>query len=194
MEKRFFWIGTGILLLVVLAAAIALIIKNANQPFHGSFLNPPAPASDFTLTSQTGSPVSLSEYRGKYVLLYFGYSHCTEECPVTMALLAKARSELGARAGQIQVMFVSTDPSGDTPQSMGEFLGRFDPNFIGATGTLAQLQPIWKAYGVSVLDGGVTHSTYTYVIDPAGNLRLTFSAPFTAEEVAADLKLLVGKN
>jgi protein SCO1 len=194
MEKRFLWIGIGILLLVVLAAATAIILRNANQPFHASVLNPPSPASDFSLTSQTGTPVRLSDYRGKYVLLYFGYSHCTEECPVNMAVLAKALYELGDQAGQFQVILISTDPVGDTPQSMGEFLGRFDPTFIGAIGTLAQLQPVWKDYGVTVLDGGETHSTYNYVIDPAGNLRLTFSSPFTAEQVVADLKLLMRKN
>jgi protein SCO1/2 len=194
MEKRFLWIGTGILLLVVLAAAIALVLKNATPEFHGSVVNPPSPASDFNLTSQTGEPVSLSEFRGRYVLLYFGYSHCMEECPVNMAILAKALYELGAQAGQFQVILISTDPVGDTPQSMGEFLSRYAPTFIGATGALAQLQPVWAAYGVTVLAGGETHSTYTYVIDPTGNLRLTFSSPFTAEQVATDLKLLMRKN
>jgi protein SCO1 len=194
MEKRFFWVGTGILVLVVLAAAAALIFKRANQAFTGSVVNPPSPAADFSLTSQTDETVSLSEFRGKYVLVYFGFTHCTNECPVVMALLSKARSELGAQAADVQVIFVSTDPANDTPQAMGDFLNRFDPTFIGGTGTQAELQPVWKDYGVAVLDGGETHSSYVYVIDPAGNIRLTYSSPYSAEEVAADLKLLFRKN
>ncbi len=194
MEKRFFWIGTGILVLTVLAVGIALILVKANQSFYGSVINPPSPASDFSLTNQTGGTVRLSDYRGKYVLLFFGYSHCTEECPATMAVLAKTRSELGIQAEDVQVLFVSTDPVGDTPQSMGEFLGRFDPTFIGATGTATELQQIWKDYGVTVLDGGETHSSYTYLIDPKGNLRMTYSYPGNPEEIAADLRLLFRKN
>ena len=194
MEKRFFWVGTGILVLVVLAAAIALIFKNANQPYFGSVINPPGPAADFSLQDQSGGTIRLSDYRGKYVLLYFGYSHCPNECPVSMAVLAKVRSLLGAQAGQVQVLFVSTDPAHDTQQSMTDFLNRFDPSFMGAMGSLAALQPVWKDYGVTILDGGGTHSDYTYLIDPQGNLRLTYAYPPNADEIAADLRKLFQKN
>jgi protein SCO1/2 len=194
MEKRFFWIGTGILVLVVLAATAALIYKNANQTYHGSVINPPAPAAGFSLLNQSGGIIRLSDYRGKYVLLYFGYSHCPNECPVSMAVLAKVRSLLGAQAGQVQVLLVSTDPAGDTQQSMSDFLNRFDPTFVGAIGTLSELQPVWKDYGVTILDGGGTHSDYTYLIDPQGNIRLTYAYPPNPDEISADLKLLFRKN
>ena len=194
MEKRFFWIGTGILVLVVLTAAAALLYKNANQAYHGSVINPPAPAADFSLLNQSGGIVKLSDYRGKYVLLYFGYSNCPNECPVSMAVLAKVRRLLGAQAGQVQVLLVSTDPAGDTQQSMADFLNRFDPTFVGAMGALSELQPVWKDYGVTVLDGGETHSDYTYLIDPQGNIRLTYAYPPNPDEIAADLKLLFRKN
>ena len=194
MDKRFFWIVTGILLLVVLAATVATVLVRMPQTFAGSVINPPTPASDFTLTSQTGATVQLSDYRGKYVLLFFGYSHCTEECPVSMAVLAQARSELGAQADKVQVLFVSTDPAHDTQQSMGVFLARFDPTFIGLVGSQAQLQPIWKDYGVTVLDGGETHSSYTYLIDPNGNLIMTYAYPANPEGISSDLKLLFKKN
>ena len=95
MDKKFFWVGTSILVLVVLAAGTALILQNAPVTFHGSVVNPPAPATDFSLTSQSGGTIRLSDYRGKYVLLFFGYSHCTDQCPATMAILAKARSSAG---------------------------------------------------------------------------------------------------
>jgi protein SCO1/2 len=194
MDKRFFWIVTGILSAVVLAATVATVLVRMPQAFSGSVINPPAPASDFTLTNQTGGTVHLSDYRGKYVLLFFGYSHCTDQCPATMAILTKARSELGAQADNVQVLFISTDPADDTEQSMGAFLARFDPTFIGLTGSMEQLQPIWKDYGVTVQDGGETHSSYTYLIDPDGNLRLTYAYPANADGVSTDLKKLFKKN
>jgi protein SCO1/2 len=194
MDKRFFWIVTGILSVVVLAVTVATVLVRMPQAFAGSVINPATPASDFTLTNQTGGTVHLSDYHGKYVLLFFGYSHCTDQCPATMAVLAQARSELGAQADNVQVLFVSTDPADDTQQSMGVFLARFDPTFLGLTGSMAQLQPIWKDYGVTVQDGGETHSSYTYLIDPSGNLRLTYAYPSTPEQISGDLKLLFRKN
>ncbi len=194
MDKRFFWVVTGILSVVVLAAIVATVLMRMPQAFAGSVINPPSPASDFSLTSQTGGTVRLSDYRGKYVLLFFGYSHCLDQCPATMAVLTKARSEVGAQADNVKVLFISTDPAHDTEQSMGAFLARFDPSFIGLTGSMEQLQPIWKDYGVTVQDGGETHSSYTYLIDPNGNLRLTYPYPSTPEEISADLKILFKKN
>jgi protein SCO1 len=194
MEKRFFWVGTGILSLAVLVAAMATILVRLPQAFSGSVINPPSPASDFSLTSQSGGILRLSDYRGKYVLLFFGYTRCTNECPATMAILAKALTELGSQANEVQVVFVSTDPDHDTPQALSAFLGRFDPTFVGATGKLSELQPVWRDYGVTVLDGGETHSSYTYLIDPQGDLRLTYSYPSTPEQISADLKLLFKKN
>ncbi|HTX90944.1 MAG TPA: SCO family protein [Anaerolineales bacterium] len=190
MEKKFLWVGTAILALVIFATAATIFYLRSNRAFNGSVINPPSPAADFTLTNQSGQPVKLSDYRGKYILLFFGYTHCINECPATMAILMKTRLLLGDRAGDVQVLFVATDPAGDTPQAVGEFLARFDPTFMGATGTLAELQPVWASYGVTVEDGGETHSSYVYLIDPAGNLRLTYPYPSTPEQIAADLQLL----
>jgi protein SCO1/2 len=80
-----------------------------------------------------------------------------------MAILTKVRSLLGDEAGDIQVLFVATDPAGDTPQAVGEFLACFDPTFMGATGTLTEFQPFWAAYGVTVEEGVETHSSYIYL-------------------------------
>ena len=111
-----------------------------------------------------------------------------------MAVLAKARSLMGNQAGRVQVVFVATDPAGDTPQALGEFLNRFDPSFMGATGTASELQTVWKDYGVTVLDGGETHSNYIYLVDPQGDLRLTYAYPGNPDDIAADLQRLLGKN
>ena len=194
MNRRFFGVVTGILLVIILAVAIATIITHLPHAFYGSVINPASPAPDFSLTNQNGQNVKLSAFRGKYVLLFFGYTHCTDECPATMAVLAKARTLLGTQAGEIQIVFVATDPTGDTPQAMGEFLNRFDASFVGATGTQAELSPVWAAYGVTVEDGGETHSSFIYLIDPGGNLLMTYPYPSTPEEIVSDLKLLLRKN
>ncbi len=191
MNRRFFWIGTSILLLVMLAALVTYLVEFNMPTYSGSVIDPPAPAPAFTLTDQEGQPVKLSDFRGEYVLMYFGFTNCTTECPATMAVLAKARSLLGEDGERFQVVLIATDPLRDTPQSMGTFLNRFDPTFIGATGTEGQLQPVWRDYGVTVEDGGETHSNYIYLIDPNGDLRMTYSFPTTAEELAADLRQLL---
>jgi protein SCO1/2 len=194
MERKIFLVGTAILILLVLATGTVFLLQRINPTLHGSVITPPFLAPDFTLTSQTEQPIKLSDYRGRYVLLFFGYSHCTDECPVAMADLAQALRELGGQASDVQVLFVSTDPVGDTPASMTDFLGRFNPTFIGVLGTSTQLQQVWSAYGVTVLDGGETHSSYTYVIDPKGYLLMTYPYPPSPDDVAADLKLLFRKN
>jgi len=89
---------------------------------------------------------------------------------------------------------VSTDPVRDTPQGMKEYLANFDPTFLGITGTQDKLKPIWDDYGVVVLDGGETHSSYTYVIDQNGNLRLTFDPEMMPDDIAADLESLLAKQ
>ncbi len=190
MEKKFLWVGLGILVVLVLATAGSFYIVHANQSFRGSVINPPAPAADFSLVSQTGGTVHLSDYRGKYVLLFFGYTNCPDECPATMAILKQVELALGNQGNRIQVLFVSTDPARDTPQAMGAFVSRFDPSFIGLTGTQAVLSKVWTDYGVTVLNGGETHSTYLYLIDPSGNLRLTYDEPGSPDDIVVDLRHL----
>ena len=190
MEKKFVWVGLGVLGLVLLMGVVGFFVIRANQSFHGSVIDPPSQAADFTLTDQSGREVRLSDYRGRYVLMFFGYTHCPDECPATMAILKQVRIRLGDQADKVQVIFVSTDPGRDTQQAVGDFVNRFDPSFIGLTGTQAELQPVWAEYGVTVLDGGETHSTFVYLIDPQGNMRLTYPNVATPDDIVGDLQIL----
>jgi protein SCO1/2 len=191
MERKTFWVVTAILLGVIFIAAVATYIAQRPHAYNGSVINPPAAAPDIRLTDQHGQPFDLASLRGEYVFLYFGYSHCTNECPAAMALMTQARAQLGAQADNVQVVFVATDPPRDTPEEMAKFVDRFDPSFVGATGTASALEAVWANYGVTVEDGGETHSDYIYLIDPAGNMRMTYSQPITAEQISADMKLLM---
>jgi protein SCO1/2 len=156
-------------------------------------------APDFTLRGSNGSDLTLSRYRGKLVLLAFGYTSCTEVCPITMAVLARARKELGASGADLQVLYVTVDPERDSVERMHQYLANFDPSFIGATGTEQQLAAVRKAYGIvatkmPVGDSyAVAHSSSVYIVDRDGSLRAMMPFGHSADDYVHDIKLLLKK-
>ena len=189
MQRRLIYVGIGILVLLVGVAAVFAV---TNKPsFKGSLISPPWTAPEIKLTDHNRQPFTLTDQRGKVVLLYFGYVNCPDECPLTMAHIKLARESLGDRAKDVQVVMVSTDPARDTPQALKTFMEHFDPAFLGLTGTQAELQKAWTDYGVAVEDGGETHSTFLYVIDPKGNVRETFLPDSEPNDIAQDIGLLL---
>jgi protein SCO1/2 len=110
-----------------------------------------------------------------------------------MAHLKLALEALGSDAGQVQVVMVSTDPVRDTPQALHDFMNKFNPAFLGIPGTVDDLSPVWNEYGVTVLDGGETHSSFTYVVDKQGQLRLHFDPEMAPDNIASDLKALLSE-
>lgn len=189
MNRRLLSIGAGILGLLII---LAVILYTTDKPsLKGSVITPPWPAPEIKLTDHNGHPFTMSSQRGKVVLVYFGYTNCPDECPLTMAHIKVALESLGDRAKDVQVVMVSTDPARDTPQALGDFMGHFGPSFLGLTGTTAELQSTWRSYGVTVEAGGETHSTYLYVIDPSGDVRETFLPDSEPNSIAADLDLLL---
>jgi protein SCO1/2 len=184
-----------VLLLVIVAAALIYAnLNSANPPFHGSLISPVEPAADFALTSQNGATTSLSDFRGKYTLLFFGFTNCPDECPLTMGYLKQMCDRLGDQADNVQVVLITTDPANDTPEELGNFLSHFDPSFIGLTSSKEVLQPVWSSYGVTVMDNGETHSSFLYLIDPQGNLIATYPLLDNADGITADLQNLLDQN
>src|SRR5512145_1693081 len=96
-----------------------------------AIVNPPTPLHDFTLTDQTGEPFSLSELRGRVVLVFFGYTHCPDECPTTLANFKRVKASLGAAAQEVAFVFISVDGTRDTPEVVADYLQKFDAEFIG---------------------------------------------------------------
>jgi protein SCO1/2 len=189
MQRKLISVGIGILVLLVILTAFVYF---TNQPsLRGAVINPPWPAPEINLTDHNGKPFTMSAQRGKIVLLYFGYVNCPDECPLTMAHLKLVRESLGDRAKDVQVAMVSTDPVRDTPQALKDFMEHFDPSFLGLTGAPAELQKAWKDYGVTVEEGGETHSVFLYIIDPAGNVRETYLPDAEPKDIAADVGLLL---
>ena len=192
MQRKTLLLGVSIF--VVLMALTAIVYLTSKPTFRGAMITPPWPAPEVYLTDHNGQPFTMSNQRGKAVLLYFGYVNCPDECPLTMAHLKLALESLGDRAKDVQVVMVSTDPVRDTPQALKDFMEHFNPSFLGLTGTPAELQKAWKDYGVTVEAGGETHSTFLYVIDPSGNVRETFLPDTEPNDIAADVGLLLKRK
>src|SRR5690606_35411137 len=133
---------TGVLLL---SAARTGALSGAPR-FHGTAWEPSETAADFRLTDHTGRTVSLSDYRGKGVLLFFGYTTCPDVCPLTLTRLDRVLSEMGSDAEDVRVLLVTVDPENDTPATLARYVGRFGPGFTGLTGEADVLKAILKSY------------------------------------------------
>lgn len=189
MQRKLLWISA--LGLVGLILFTALLFFTRPPSFKGAVISPPFAAKEIDLTDHNGKPFKLSEHRGEVVLLYFGYINCPDECPLTTAHLKLALEDLGTRAENVQVVMVSTDPVRDTPSGLKDFMAHFNPDFLGLTGSPAELEKVWTDYGVHVEDGGETHSTFIFVIDQAGNIRETFLPESEPDDISADIELLL---
>jgi len=152
---------------------------------------------DFRLHSADG-PVDLSSFRGKVVLIYFGYTWCPDICPTNLAIIALALRELTPRERrQVQVLFVSVDPGRDTPERLRDYAAYFHPDILGVTGTDAELARAAALYGAayrrseqsdSAMGYIVDHSAYTYVVDPRGRLVATFDHATPSEILVATIR------
>lgn len=189
MQQKVVWVGILSVATVAFGAAMWLITAKPAQ-LHGAVINPALLAADIHLPDFNGRDFSLSSQRGKVVVLYFGYTNCPDECPLTMAHLKLATDQLGDQSKNVRVVMISTDPKRDTAEAMKAFLTKFSPDFIGLVGTPDELAKVWKDYGVTVEDGGQTHSYFVYIIDPAGNFRETFLPDSEPTDMAADFRLL----
>ncbi len=166
--------------------------------FHGTVIQSPEASFDFTLTSSKGD-VSLSDYRGKLVLMYFGYTFCPDICPATLANVGQALRDLGSQADDIQVIMVSLDPERDTPEKLSDYVDQFHPTFIGITGTKEQLDEVASLYGIfyQKADGSdatgylIDHTATLLVLDREGYLKLVFPFGVTSKEIADDLKYML---
>ncbi len=187
---------------VQVAVALGLIavagVSGAEDLKAGVF-SPPRLAPDFSLRASDGTELKLSRYRGKVVLLGFGYTSCTEVCPVTLAILAQARRELGALGQSLQVVYLTVDPERDDPARMHKFLANFDATFIGGTGTPQQMAAVRKDYGITAVkkpldnDYAVAHSSFIYLIDREGKLRAMMPFGHSAEDYAHDVRILLSR-
>ena len=194
MKSPFIYLSiAGVAVLVALA-----LLKVVIPPYkyQGSLIDPPVLAADFTLTDTVGNPFKLSSQRGKLLMVYFGFTNCPDECPLTMANFARLRKSLGGNEDSVRFLLITVDPERDTREQIRSYLDKFDPALIGLTGTPAELAQVWKDYGVYVSipehqpgeSYDVEHTSRIYLIDPQGNWRLTYTVDEDWQAMAADVQ------
>ena len=155
---------------------------------------------NFKLTDHLGKSRTLSDFKDKVVVLFFGYTHCPEACPNTLTELALVMKRLGPDADKVQVLFVTLDPARDTQAILSQFVPSFNPKFIGLYGTSEQTVETAKEYrifyskepGKSPGSYTLDHSVGTYIYDPSGKLRLHASYGLGVDALVHDIKLLLG--
>lgn len=191
-------------ILLFCALALAIVASVALWRLgdrNGQVTELAAVGGPYTLTDQNGKPRSDRDFRGRWMLLYFGYTYCPDVCPTTLAKVASALQKLGPAAEKIAPVFITIDPARDTPSVLKTYLAQFDPRFVGLTGTEAQIAKVAHSYRVYFakhpLDGGnyaMDHSSVIYLIDPNGNFVKAYDDDASPAALAADLKKVISSN
>jgi protein SCO1/2 len=185
------------LALIVLAAAMGCAPEGPK--FKSSDITGSSFGRDFALTDHTGKPRTLADYRGRAVVVFFGYTQCPDVCPTTLSTLAETMRQLGPDADRVQVLFITVDPERDTQALLAQYVPAFDPRFVGLSGDAAATERVAKEFkiiyqkqpGATPSSYTVDHSAGVYVFDPQGRLRLYVSHGQGPDVFAHDLKALL---
>lgn len=173
--------------------------SDAKNGFVGTDITGADFSKPLALTDHTGKKRTMSDFAGKVVVLFFGYTHCPDVCPTTMADLKQAMKLLGDKSDQVQVLFVTVDPQRDTQEVLAQFVPSFDKRFIGLWGNEAETAAAlssFKIYASKVEDSGksgytIDHSAGTYVFDKQGKIRLYMEYGQKPADIASDLGMLL---
>jgi protein SCO1/2 len=190
-----------LLSILVLAVLLAACDRLTNKPpsFQNTDLTGLDYAQDFALTDHTGKPRTLADFKGKVVVLFFGYTQCPDVCPTTMAEMAGVMKELGPKADQVQVLFVTVDPERDTQALLSQYVPAFDPRFLGMYGDAAATAKVAKEFkvfyakvpGKAAGSYSMDHTAGSYVFDRNGKIRLFLRHGQGAAPITHDLKQLL---
>lgn len=189
-------------LFLLLAALFIAGCGPAGPKFESSDITGANFGHDFHLTDQHGQARSLADFRGKVVVLFFGYTNCPDVCPTTLAELAAAMQQLGPDAAQVQVLFVTVDPEHDTADLLSKYVPAFNPSFLGLYGDAQATSQVAKEFKViyqkvpGATPGSYTvdHSAGTYIFDPAGKLRLFVSYGQGTDVFVHDVRQLLRES
>jgi protein SCO1 len=154
----------------------------------------------FSLTDTDGKTVTDQDFRGRYMLVFFGFTHCPDICPAELQVIAQALDQLGDKAKKVVPIFITVDPGRDTPQAMAEYLKSFGPKFVGLTGSPEAIAAAAKAYRVvyskvknkdSSGNYSIDHSALAYLMDPDGQYAIHFAYGTSAQEITEKLNKLL---
>jgi protein SCO1/2 len=193
--------------LAALLLIMVLLLAGCNRPhdFNGTAYDPVIPAPELRGTNADGTPFDLADLRGQVVMLFFGYTSCPDICPLALSDMKQVEAQLGDKAANTAVVFVSLDPERDTPERLRAYMEAFDPTFIGVSVPQEQLEQITKDFGAYsakvVVDPNasaagylIEHTGWTYVIDKQGNLRVLFATDTPIADRVEDVGYLVGRS
>ena len=184
-------------LIGAIAGAGVLLVANpqGGQPVQSS--GAALIGGPFSLVGADGKPVTDRDFRGRYMLIFFGFTHCPDICPAELQVIAQALEQLGDKAKNVVPIFITLDPERDTPEAMANYVKSFGPNFVGLTGTPEAIAAAAKAYRVayskvenkdSAGDYSVDHSALVYLMDPEGRYVTHFSYGPSADQMAEKLE------
>jgi len=183
----------------LLALLVLLVASCGDETWHAKNVRGVIPDLAFEMTDDAGRTVHAADYRGEVVLLFFGYTHCPDVCPTTLARLAQAIKLMGDDGRKVRILFVTVDPARDPPALLRGYVRAFSPQAIGLRGSQAQLDALTKRYRVAYSHDApdahgnyaVSHSSAVFAFDAEGRARLVIASELGAQEIAADLKRLV---
>ena len=201
MDRKITLVGVFSLIIVGVSMVVYIFFGKPANLRGTAYAEPYPAASPFQLKDSKGDIVKLGDYKGKIVLLFFGYTYCPDVCPTTLAELKLVMAQLHEKAGQVQVIFITVDPDRDTSEGMQKFVERFSQTFIGLSGSLEELTPIWENYGIyrEVVKGTspanytINHTARVILLDQAGNMRLSYGFQVPPEDIANDIMILLDK-
>lgn len=192
-----------------LAASGALLLAGCDQlspsghgiasPFKGIDISGADYARGFQLTDFNGQSRSLTDFKGKVVMLYFGFVQCPDVCPTALTRAAAVVQQLGPQAADLQVIFVTVDPERDTPELLREYMASFDPSFLALTGSaeqIAQAAKEFRVYYKKVPTGSsytLDHTALSYLFDRQGRIRVVLRHEQTADDYTADVRALLAE-
>lgn len=185
--------------LLVISMVFAACQSQQAAPWQLTDISGHMPDLAFQLTNDQGKSVTAAEFQGKVTLLYFGYTHCPDVCPLTLAHLHVVMQRLGKLADGAQILFVSVDPARDTPEALHAYVTAFDPHVVGLTGSAADIEALTKRYRAAFSRepdkaGGsydVSHSSGIYIFDAHGKARLLATPTDSQDKLVHDLHLLL---
>lgn len=191
-QRRLLLSGLGVLPLVLMGCG-----KEDSLMFHATDISGVNFGRDFNLQDPFGKRWTLNDFKGKALMMFFGFTQCPDVCPTALARAAEISRLLGEDASRLQVVFVTIDPERDTPEMLSAYTQAFDPSFLGLTGTseeIAKAAKEFRIYYKKVPTGSsytMDHSSLSYVFDPEGKLRLSVSHAQSAEDCVEDIKQLL---
>jgi protein SCO1/2 len=194
--NRVLYATMGLLMAVLLLGAGGFLWLNGTGPNSPIGIGGP-----FTLEDGNGKPITDKDFRGKYMLVYFGYTFCPDVCPTTLNAVADAMDKLGPVASRVQPLFITIDPARDTPAVVKQYAAAFGPKIVGLTGTAAEIAKVAKEYrvyyaehrtGSGPNDYSMDHSSVLYLMDPNGGFLAPVRADLSGDEIAANLRKLMG--